>query len=131
MSLANKVKVRAHVAHFIKNEVLGSPYLFVNICNTYKRQHIKVVKVQILENHGVTPNGNRYLGIDVNGGGARSLPVTILPKTEWETWIKMGDVGESEGFNDIIVLLANGRYLTSKKRKNVSPSGVVPGNALV
>lgn len=124
MSLQNKVKVRVHIAYFQTKP--GVPYFFINIWNKCKRQHITVVKVEFLEEMTHDGIGNStYLGVGVSGCGNKILPVTIPPQTEWETYMKAKDTGEDVGSNDVLVTLTDGRRLTSKRRKNVAPSGRV------
>jgi len=130
MSLLSKVKVRVHVAYFTEDPNGKVPYFFINIRNGFKERHIKVVKIEFLEIYTVSGNVTKYVAKRIDGYGQRPLPVTISPQSEWETFVKTIAIDETSGSNDVLVTLDNGRRITSKKRKHVPPSGVVPGGSL-
>jgi hypothetical protein len=122
-----KIKVRVHEANFT-NDMMKKPFHFINIRNNYKRRHITVTNVFLLREVFDIDSKSHHLTSSVNvTNPGRPLPIVIAPQTEWETWISSHEVTPS-GLNSFLVRLANGKYIASRKRKDVSPSGIVPGN---
>jgi hypothetical protein len=124
-----KIKVRVHEASFT-NDVMKEPFCFINVRNNYKRRYIKITDVfffnedfdPLVMHHKIT-KWNRINNCQ------RTLPVTIAPQLEWETWVPSHDLRKTQNsFNCVIVRLNNGKYIISKPRKDVAPSGEVPSN---
>jgi len=146
MSLLSKVKVRVHKAHFVeisesasgmKNSV-PTEYYFINVQNKYKRQAIVLANIFLFSEIAFDTAMKLDLAIV-----ARPLPVIIQPQSEWEVWISCKKADDfissnmisnlrpsASVYTHVLARLGNDRYIPSKTRKNVKPSGEVPGGKL-
>jgi len=130
MSLVSKVKVRVHEASFVDKNTTGQKYYFINVRNNYKRRCITIVHIFAINPSLVFINNSKrvYIEVDEIVNINRPLPTLVNAGKEWETWIIVPkDLHMGNPLNQFMVELNNNRYITSSKRKGVSPSGTVPG----
>ena len=112
-----KVRVLVHEA-FITNDTIGAPQYFVKVVNQSPETDFTITHVYAKDN-------TREIEI-LNP--QRPLPYTLSKTKIWETWFPKSWINDQDKiFENIYIVLTNGKEYRSKKNKTVRPEGFIAG----
>jgi len=112
-----EVKVLVHEA-FITNGPTQTPQYFIKVINNSPTTPFTITHVWVKD-------GSKEIDI-VNPN--RTLPYKLEKTEVWETWFAKNKIENHDNvFNNVRVVLSNGKEYRSKKNKKVRPAGSIAG----
>ena len=129
-SVIRKIRVRVHVARFIKDPE-GRKHFFVNVVNESPKRELQISHVYFEDKaKGI------FLSIQPK---ARKLPTRLKLDESWETWIPVSQIEDAMGvqldqnesmYNKFFVRLTSGDVFDSERNMSVPQQGSVPGGPI-
>jgi len=115
LDFRTKVKVLVHEAFFIGDQN-KEPHYFVKVANCSPETTFTITHIWVKDSSKEIDIINQE----------RPLPHKLEKSDIWETWFRKDIIEDQESvFNNVRVVLSNGKLYKSKRNKKVRPAGFI------